>query len=992
MPRNQKLNARKAAWLAFGFVVLASAVTPPAPEDVAASNNLNEAPNNPGVPIAASTDMQDAFSSHSDTTAEANRAYKSAIQTLRSLSAHPSSSFLTSAGTSSTGGWLAHYLPGPLGAGYRAVARLHNDLQQSLSAVSAALGFAAPTKPGFSKNRKGPYHDAEEERIKSIKVMDLLQHAMELGHDDAIYTLAQTHLFPPNAYFTFSPRIAVDLLQTHVDRTGHPKSHALLGFFYASEYRPLLSGNHPEPVVNTSQSKAMLHYTFAAHQGHKGAQMALGYRYWSGIGTTEDCSSALEWYNAAASEAMKRFLAGPPGGLTLPRTPTRLSDLEGGIYGPGASVASSGHNAQRAAIKAGAARAAGETWEDILEYYIFNANRGEDDFAYRLGRIFYQGSIYPSPGGIASGSEGVAAVRQDFAKARYYFSKVAREAWPKDPANPGTWSPPSPTEQDPAMDKHVAWASAAAGYLGRMYLRGEGVKQDFAMAKLWFERGAQHNDRESHNGLGIIWRDGLVTTGGKSAQPMGSGKVNIQKAVEHFTVAASKELAEASVNLGKHHYALGDMTHAIAFFENAVRTGSPFEAYYYLGAIHEAQAKSTSPALQDSLKASECSMAVSFYKVVAERGIWDDNLLREAEASWVASGVNDVGLGWIGVSAASEQSKEVALLRWWLAAERGHEIAQNNLAWILDQDKSILRQTRFSPSTTSSVKGRLALTQWTRAAGQRNVDALVKVADYYYHGLGISDVAETASDTRTRLEKAARYYQSAADTYLSALAMWNLGWLYENGVGVDKDFHLAKRYYDLAMMTHSEAYLPGLISLVKLYAKSIWHTLKGGEDGLSLWLFDDDEDIDHVSSNADHGDANSGEKKSASPEGHGTDSNEAAEDDDDDWYLGRAKEDFQRRLTGQNPQQTRDDDDPIQYVRNHRNAEAEREGEFGPEDDFEGSVRGSRRKASRDEDELDEEEFEETVLILILCFVVAGLLWVRQRLLRTGRNDHPPPQ
>ena len=67
---------------------------------------------------------------------------------------------------------------------------------------------------------------------------------------------------------------------------------------------------------------------------------------------------------------MAQFLSGPPGGRTLPLTPTRLSDLAGGVYGPGASVASTGLNGQRPAIKAARARAAGETWEDILEYYI----------------------------------------------------------------------------------------------------------------------------------------------------------------------------------------------------------------------------------------------------------------------------------------------------------------------------------------------------------------------------------------------------------------------------------------------------------------------------------------------------------------------------------------------------------------------------------------------------------------------------------------------
>ena len=78
---------------------------------------------------------------------------------------------------------------------------------------------------------------------------------------------------------------------------------------------------------------------------------------------------------------MAKFLSGPPGGRTLPQTPTRLSDLSGGIYGPGASVASTGFNTQRPAIKAGLARAAGETWEDVLEYYLVRYNTSEKKYA-----------------------------------------------------------------------------------------------------------------------------------------------------------------------------------------------------------------------------------------------------------------------------------------------------------------------------------------------------------------------------------------------------------------------------------------------------------------------------------------------------------------------------------------------------------------------------------------------------------------------------------
>ena len=67
-------------------------------------------------------------------------------------------------------------------------------------------------------------------------------------------------------------------------------------------------------------------------------------------------------------------------------------------------------------------------------------------------------------------------------------------------------------------------------------------------------------------------------------------------------------------------------------------------------------------------------MAVSFYKLVAERGVWDDDLLRDAEIAWMSG---------------TEQGKEVAMLKWWIAAERGFEIAQNNLAYVLDQGRKM---------------------------------------------------------------------------------------------------------------------------------------------------------------------------------------------------------------------------------------------------------------------------------------------------------------
>jgi SEL1 protein len=97
--------------------------------------------------------------------------------------------------------------------------------------------------------------------------------------------------FPPAAHVPFNPRIAYLAFNEHASRTGNGTSQSLLAFFYASGYKS---------IVPVDQGKAQLYATFAAYGGDKGAQMQLGYRYWSGIGTSESCQSALVWYGSAA--------------------------------------------------------------------------------------------------------------------------------------------------------------------------------------------------------------------------------------------------------------------------------------------------------------------------------------------------------------------------------------------------------------------------------------------------------------------------------------------------------------------------------------------------------------------------------------------------------------------------------------------------------------------------------------------------------------------
>ena len=138
---------------------------------------------------------------------------------------------------------------------------------------------------------------------------------------------------------------------------------------------------------------------------------------------------------------------------------------------------------------------------------------------------------------------------------------------------------------------------------------------------------------------------------------------------------------------------LGEYGHATTFLESAIRHGSPYEAYYYLAEMHSNQAHDERSQAASSVKAGSCSLAVSFYKLIAERGSWEDDLVGEAETMWAEGtlgGISGAATISLAGSLSPEQKmrKEGAKLRWMIAAESGSEVAQNNLAYLMDQGKT----------------------------------------------------------------------------------------------------------------------------------------------------------------------------------------------------------------------------------------------------------------------------------------------------------------
>ena len=367
--------------------------------------------------------------------------------------------------------------------------------------------------------------------------------------------------------------------------------------------------------------------------------------------------------------------------------------------------------------------------------------------------------------------DGSRTMRRNLRTARAYFLIVARKYWDKTGAVVG--------DDNDGLGKI---ASKAAAYLGLMFLRGEGTEQSFEKALTWFKRGLANGDPACQYELGLMHLNGY----GVRKDPV--------TAANYFKASAEQDWSPAQAQLGKLFLDQGDLQTAMRYFELAVRHGH-IEAFYHLAEISN----------NGVGRERSCGLATVYYKVVAEKAEAIHSSFEEANGAYETGDI------------------DTALVGYMMAAEQGYEHGQANVAYILDEHKSILPLSgllSWKRKTSSLLHNAfLALIYWTRSAKQANVDSMVKMGDYYLGGYGIE----------ADMEKAATCYQSAAEMQQSAQAMWNLGWMHENGIGVEQDFHLAKRFYDQALETNQESYLPVKLSLVKLRVRSAFNTLTNGK-------------------------------------------------------------------------------------------------------------------------------------------------------------------
>ncbi|CAG5928192.1 unnamed protein product [Menidia menidia] len=301
----------------------------------------------------------------------------------------------------------------------------------------------------------------------------------------------------------------------------------------------------------------------------------------------------------------------------------------------------------------------------------------------------------------------------------------------------------------------------AMAFLGKMYSEGSDyLPQNNETALQYFKKASDLGNPVGQSGLGMAYLYGRGVP------------VNYELALKYFQKAAEQGWVDGQLQLGTMYYnGIGvkrDYKQALKFFNLASQAGHIL-AFYNLAQMH-----ATGTGVMRS-----CHTAVELFKNVCERGRWSERLMT-------------------AYSSFKEGDTDAALVQYLLLAEQGYEVAQSNVAFILDQKGAKI----FSENETYP----RALLHWTRAAAQGYTVARIKLGDYHFYGYG----------TDVDYETAVIHYRLASEQQNGAQAMFNLGYMHEKGLGIKQDIHLAKRFYDMAAEASPDAQVPVFLALCKL--------------------------------------------------------------------------------------------------------------------------------------------------------------------------------
>lgn len=281
-------------------------------------------------------------------------------------------------------------------------------------------------------------------------------------------------------------------------------------------------------------------------------------------------------------------------------------------------------------------------------------------------------------------------------------------------------------------------------------------------------KAAEGKDKLGLNGMGYITFHGI----GVKRDP--------KKAAEFFYEAAKGDQPDAMYNLALMyiHGVRGSqsMTEARKLFQQAAHRFSHVPSSYILG----------EQALQGMHSGdAECPEAIRYLELVAQRGVWN-KILSKALRAYEKGAYAD------------------ALYRYLMAAHAGIELAQFNAAFMYEKKKIsnpdgfIIGPSNGEKPTRGAVVEE-ALQLYSMSASQNSDRSLVRMGDLAF--------GEGKDYTRAALA-----YERATNLD-NAEAMFNLGWMYARGLGRTPDRHMAKRFFDRAKSSDTNAAIPATIAV-----------------------------------------------------------------------------------------------------------------------------------------------------------------------------------
>lgn len=583
------------------------------------------------------------------------------------------------------------------------------------------------------------------------------------GTADQLFKLGECYFYGAQSELNLTK--AFDYYQRAADLGSAPAQ-----FMMGVRYSTGVFGNF-EP----DQARALLYYSFAAEAGNLRAQMALGYRYYHGIGVEQDSAKSAVYYGEAADKCMEYHSNGNSveGFRKTPKNSWIIADEFGrGIYDFLLHETYSISPATTVLLQA----MIGEK-DDILDQLEFSALEEDDMRAHFILTQYYsRGGSFNEP---------------QYERAMAHASNVI-EQYDRLPGKPDT--------------EEVFMASFCYVFIGDRYRRGEGVEKDLDKAKYFYELALElevdtnHSFASSPLGMMELFEAGRYEAGS-------------EEALYHETLADNYFQRGAQVNnyFGqvitsiRNSFTPEDKMEALPKIVKFSKSG-PLAAYWAGALWEDLQIEAeTNEDVQEWFQNTRLDLDVAvLYRSVCE---WTEDYhspVRWAQRSY-AEGLDASFLGFL------------------VTAEQGFDSAQFNLGDLLDVYHSVLPVPWLRAwRVPSFIKNRetSALMYFTRAA-RRSMDAMMKVADYYYYGTG----------TEKDLTKAFEYYTDQARQAIRAspMAYFNMAWMYEHGEGVSQDLHLAKRYYDLSASANTNAFLLVQLSLVRLRWKTFWQRIKGIE-------------------------------------------------------------------------------------------------------------------------------------------------------------------